>query len=90
MTLTADEIGRLYGLLSVASDPALRASLPQSWWASLGRDLAEVVPRLLVAQADFIDAADAVRHAVAHPGLPIGTLALSHITYDRARKTVVR
>ena len=86
--LTADEIGRLYGLLAVASDPATRPGLPQSWWASLGRDLAEDVPRLLAAVTDFVDAADALRAQYGNAQGRITTPVVA--SYDRERKNVTR
>ncbi len=44
-------LARLVGLLEVATDPAQRDRIPPSWWASFGRECAEVLPALLAERA---------------------------------------
>lgn len=87
--LSAEEVARLRGLLEVANEPTIPAhQLPPSWWASFGRECAEVVPRLLAAQTDFIDAADALRAQYGNAQGRITTPVVA--SYDRERKNVTR
>lgn len=64
------DMERFKGLLSVARDPAEQARIPESWWASFGRECAEVLPTIMgpPAPPTFRDAADVAEFATEFRG----------------------